>query len=29
MKFSHYVGMLIEKDYERGSETITIHAKPL
>jgi hypothetical protein len=27
MKFSHYIGMLIEKDCERGSDTITIHAR--
>ena len=28
MKFSHYIGMLIEKDYEQGKTSITIHARP-
>ena len=28
MKFSHYLSMLIEKDWEAGKTTVTIHAKP-
>ena len=28
MKFSHYLGMLIDRDYESGGDTMWIHAKP-